>query len=290
MGFQHVVFDNFVLEQHLCRFSKLRVFRYSLSYVTRWPIDERPMQSLPSLQCLPDLNTLSLYYVLLQYTEKLNVNHLSSVHIENHNRVFPEIVNANKTMKRLNLLGAQLLQNADDVLVSMKDIPRLMLHIHSIQSTSVQIPSGWSSFDYLSLNCPLCGFAGSVQHLTIHEMAGFGYSNISGPLFRVGDGFKCMNLPSQDDRNETFQRKWGIACGSAAATIGTRFHVGREDAWKSTQVLHVSNCSVPTVQNNTLSVYCAARPNEAMPGMFVWGCFESRYFETGQTCHDNSFV
>ena len=89
-----------------------------------------------------------------------------------------------------------------------------------------------------------------------------------------------MHLPGQDDRNETFQEQWGITCGSAAATISERPH----KEWGSTQVGYVLNCSVATVRNKTLSVFCAAQPNKVMPGTFEWLCLESRFFETGAEC------
>ena len=140
-----------------------------------------------------------------------------------------------------------------------------------------KIPVEWKSFDVIKvLGANPNDVTGSISHLTVEKLAFFDDTNVTGPLFRVGQNFQCMRLDGKNDSLEYFQDMWNVSCAKANNALFEDKNARLGD--DASNVSNVINCTLPTTSSTALHVFCANTKKGR------WNCFEERFFKTGVEC------
>ncbi len=275
-----IMIRNFIWEgfrlSDICDFMNLGMFRWDFteSYEgikkTEFPrcvVEMKTLKSLllsrtgtspppPKLAFLPPFT--QFHYVLNTYTHGDNVT-------------FPLV----KIPSNRSLVNFRLANFVPPVPPEYGTFP--ILRIKIMPKKPFKIPVEWKSFDVIQVSGARPNdVTGSISHLTVEKLALFDDTNVTGPLFRVGQNFQCMRLDGKNDSLEYFQDMWNVSCAKANNALFEDKNTRLGD--DASNVSNVINCTLPTTSSTALHVFCANTKKGR------WNCFEERFFKTGVEC------
>ena len=179
--------------------------------------------------------------------------------------------------------------------ISYGKIPQIQLT--SIQAEHVQLlmPKEWKRFDFIEISIYGNRTTNmSVSHLEIMNASKLNsLKQLTGPLFRVGPDFSCVQLYGGNHNNSAnaakhFQNDWNVTCNLITDPEFLSDRNNRAKLMhKETDMAKMINCSLPTIISNTTSlkpyvpVICSLLHRRSQRDVTIydwWECFSESFF------------
>jgi hypothetical protein len=235
LNLQNAYFNNFQLETGICGFPNLEMVYISFYN----PNDALVNLINPQKCCMSRLEVLHFLEANIRLTKSVNMSTLKVFKLDFYGHpILPNVegfIGVNKSLKSVvDLYNVYPAENST-ILLELLNVSSLRLRPSKNWIGTLTIPLEWRSFKQLeigSINNPEC-IVGSVQHLTIERRVFLENTNVSGPIFKVGPDFDCMQLPGEN-RTDAFEKRWNISCTNTDILGG------------ETVTSYIVNCSIPS--------------------------------------------